>query len=52
MRHRHLSHEELTLPAVDDIIRRGGWSDWVVLRRAAFRDPVVREAGKVNQGLR
>lgn len=43
MRHRHLAHENLTLPAVDDIIRRGDWRDWVVLRRAAVADPGVRD---------
>ena len=43
MDHRHLAHDDLSLPAVDDIIRRGGWRDWVALRRAAAGDPVVRE---------
>lgn len=43
MRHRHLDSESFTLPAVDDIIRRGGWRDWVALRRAAVRDTAVRE---------
>jgi hypothetical protein len=41
MQHRHLNHQEFTLAAVDDIIRRGGWRDWVLLRRAAHRDAVV-----------
>lgn len=41
MQHRHLNHQELTLAAVDDIIRRGGWRDWVLLRRAAHRDGQV-----------
>ncbi len=41
MQHRHLNHQELTLAAVDDIIRRGGWQDWVLLRRAAHRDDRV-----------
>jgi hypothetical protein len=43
MHHRHLAHGDLALPAVDDIIRRGGWRDWVALRRAAVGDPAVRE---------
>jgi hypothetical protein len=41
MQHRHLNHEQFTLAAVDDVIRRGGWRDWVELRRAAHRDPAV-----------
>ena len=41
MQHRHLNHQEFTLAAVDDIIRRGGWRDWVELRRAAHRDRAV-----------
>jgi hypothetical protein len=41
MQHRHLQPEEFTAAAVDDIIRRGGWRDWVELRRAALRDPAV-----------
>jgi hypothetical protein len=41
MNHRHLSTNRLTSAAVDDIIRRGGWRDWVLLRRAAHTDPEV-----------
>ena len=41
MQHRHLNHQDFTAAAVDDIIRRGGWRDWVTLRRAAHRDPMV-----------
>ena len=41
MQHRHLNHQDFTLAAVDDIIRRGGWRDWVELRRAALRDGAV-----------
>jgi hypothetical protein len=41
MQHRHLNHQDFTLAAVDDIIRRGGWRDWVLLRRAACRDGAV-----------
>ncbi|MBE2282749.1 MAG: hypothetical protein IAE77_04730 [Prosthecobacter sp.] len=43
MQHRHLQSQEFTPAAVDDIIRRGGWRDWVALRRAAHRDAEVRE---------
>ena len=41
MQHRHIAPHDFTPAAVDDIIRRGGWRDWVELRRAAHRDPVV-----------
>ena len=41
MLHRHLNHQDFTLAAVDDIIRRGGSRDWVLLRRAALRDAAV-----------
>ena len=41
MQHRHLQHQDLTAAAVDDIIRRGGWRDWVGLREAARRAPEV-----------
>lgn len=41
MQHRHLNHQDFTLAAVDDIIRRGGSRDWVLLRRAAHRDAAV-----------
>lgn len=43
MRHRHLNHENLTLAGIDDIISRGGMSDWADLRRAALDDPAVLE---------
>jgi len=43
MLHRHLSHQRLTLAAVDDIIQRGKRSDWAALRDAAHRDPEVLE---------
>lgn len=38
MLHRHLNHQRLTLAAIDDVITRGGWGDWVDLRRAALAD--------------
>jgi hypothetical protein len=41
MQHRHLNHQDFTLAAVDDIIRRGDSRDWVMLRRAAHRDASV-----------
>lgn len=41
MRHRHLNHQDFTPAAVDDIIRRGGARDWVMLARAARREPAI-----------
>lgn len=41
VQHRHLNHQDFTLAAVDDIMRRGGARDWVLLRRAAHRDAAV-----------
>jgi hypothetical protein len=43
MLHRHLNHERLTLAAIDDTIARGGWDDWVDLRRAALADRRILE---------
>ena len=39
--HRHLNHQGYTLAAIDDVIARGGRSDWIALRRAAAADPAV-----------
>ena len=41
MQHRHLSHPEYTTAAIDDIIDRGGRSDWVELRKAAEADRAI-----------
>lgn len=41
MRHRHLDHERLTLAAIDDVIARGRWADWIELRRTALTNPAV-----------
>ncbi|MCL2776994.1 MAG: hypothetical protein FWD73_03245 [Polyangiaceae bacterium] len=38
MLHRHLNHQRFTLAAIDDVISRGKWSDWVELRRAVLAD--------------
>lgn len=39
MEHRHLTHQQLTLAAIDDIISRGMRSDWEQLRDAVCKDP-------------
>ena len=36
MQHRHLTHEQYTLAAIDDIIARGKRRDWAELRQAAL----------------
>jgi hypothetical protein len=38
MQHRHLNHQYLTLAAIDGVISRGNWQDWVALRLAALND--------------
>lgn len=38
MQHRHLTHQQFTLAAIDDIIARGKRRDWAELRRAALAD--------------
>ncbi len=43
MEHRHLTHSEWTLAAVDDAIARGRLADWKELRDAAAGQPQVRE---------
>ena len=43
MKHRHLTHEQFTLAAIDDVIARGKRSDWAELRRAVLADRAVRE---------
>jgi hypothetical protein len=44
MLHRHLNHQRFTLAAIDDVISRGRWQDWVELRRAAIRDQALLES--------
>ena len=38
MQHRHLTHEQYTLAAIDDSIARGKRRDWAELRQAALAD--------------
>lgn len=33
MNHRHLSPSSLSLAVIDDVICRGGWQDWMDLRK-------------------
>ncbi len=43
MLHRHLTHQQFTLAAIDDVIARGKRRDWAELRRAALQDRAVLE---------
>ncbi len=43
MLHRHLTHQQFTLAAIDDVIACGKRRDWAELRRAALQDRVVLE---------
>ena len=43
MWHRHLTHQQFTLAAIDDIIARGKRQDWAELRKAALADHSVLE---------
>lgn len=43
MLHRHLTHQQFTLAAIDDIISRGRWRDWADLRQTALGDPLLLE---------
>ena len=43
MEHRHLNHQAFTLAAIDDVISRGGWLDWIGLRKAVLTDPATLE---------
>ena len=42
MQHRHLTHQDYSLAAIDDIIGRGKRQDWAALRTALLTDPSVR----------
>jgi hypothetical protein len=43
MYHRHLTHQEFTLAAIDDMIARGKRQDWAELRKVALADHRVLE---------
>ena len=43
MKHRNLNHTSLTLAAIDDIVLRGKYEDWVELLDAMEDDPNIRE---------
>jgi hypothetical protein len=41
MEHRHINHQNFTAVAIDDIIERGGRSDWAELRDSAAANPGI-----------
>jgi hypothetical protein len=43
MEHRHLTHQNFTLAAIDDVIARGKRRDWAELRRAALDNRTIME---------
>lgn len=43
MRHRHLTHQDFTLAAIDDVIGRGKREDWAALRSALLTDRSIGE---------
>ena len=43
MYHRHLTHQEFTLAAIDNMIARGKRQDWAELRRVVRNDKNMME---------
>jgi hypothetical protein len=43
MQHRHLQVKQLSLAAIDDIIERGSFADWLELAALAKRNDVRRQ---------
>ena len=43
MLHRHLTHQEFTLAAIDNVIAHGKRLDWVELRQAVLKEQGVKE---------
>ncbi|MBF0555055.1 MAG: hypothetical protein HQK96_10955 [Nitrospirae bacterium] len=48
MKHRHLTHEEFTIAAIEDIIDRGQVPDWVALITVIRADPYGEVADKTR----
>ncbi len=41
MLHRHLTHQNFSLAAIDSVISRGKRLDWAELRHAVLKDPRI-----------
>ena len=48
MKHRHLTHDEFTLAAIEDILDRGKMPDWAPLIDAIRADPYGEVAEKTR----
>jgi hypothetical protein len=48
MKHRHLTHEDFTTAAIEDILARGRMPDWVPLITAIRNDPYGEVAEKTR----
>ena len=48
MKHRHLTHEEFTVAAIEDILARGRMPDWEPLITAIRADPYGAVAEKTR----
>jgi hypothetical protein len=46
MKHRHLTHEEFTIAAIEDVLARGLAPDWIPLITAIRADPYGEVAEK------
>jgi hypothetical protein len=51
MRHRHLSHQRLTLAALDDLIENGTLADWRPVLARVRHEPEGAVASRVAQLL-
>ena len=49
MKHRHLTHENFTLAAIEDIIARGQMLDWAKLITVIRADPFGEVAMKTKR---
>jgi hypothetical protein len=43
MKHRHITSNTYTLAAIDDVISRGTFDDWLEMYRAVMVEPEIRE---------
>jgi hypothetical protein len=48
MKHRHITHEDFTTAAIEDILARGRMPDWVPLITAIRNDPYGEVAEKTQ----
>jgi hypothetical protein len=51
MRHRHLTHQRLTLAALDDLIENGRLADWQPVLARVRREPNGPIASRIEQLL-